>query len=61
VLSQYVDAAEHGRPAYRKGPVLYANPDRQYLGMERLIVPLARNGTAVDILLGAVVYIPAKR
>ena len=61
VLRQYVEAAEHGRPAYRKGPVLYANPERQYLGMERIIVPLARNGTEVDILLGAVVYLPAKR
>ena len=61
VLRQYVDAAELNRPAYRKGPVLYANPDRRYLGMERLLVPLARNGAEVDMLLGAVVYIPAKR
>jgi hypothetical protein len=61
VLRQYAEAAEQGRPAYRKGPVLYASPDRQYLGMERIIVPLARNGTAVDILLGAVAYLPAKR
>jgi hypothetical protein len=61
VLRQYVEAVELGKPAYRKGPVLYANPDRQYLGMERLLVPLARDGVQVDILLGAVVYIPARR
>jgi hypothetical protein len=61
VRRQYAEAAEHGRPAYRKGPVLYANPDRQYLGMERIIVPLAHDGADVDILLGAVVYLPAAR
>jgi hypothetical protein len=60
ILRQYIDAAELGRPAYRKGPIKYARPDKQYLGMERLIVPLARNGVDVDMILGVVVYTPAK-
>lgn len=60
ILHQYTEAAELGRPAYRKGPIKYARPDKQYLGMERLIVPLARNGVDVDMILGIVVYTPAK-
>jgi hypothetical protein len=60
VLRQYTAVAELGRPAYRKGPIMYARSDKQYLGMERLILPLARNGVDVDIILGVVVYTPAK-
>lgn len=60
ILRQYTEAAELGRPAYRKGAIKYARPDKQYLGMERLIVPLARNGVDVDMILGVVVYTPAK-
>ncbi|HEX7969213.1 MAG TPA: PAS domain-containing protein [Stellaceae bacterium] len=59
ILRQYVEAAEQRRPGYRKGPVMYARPDRRYLGMERVILPLARNGSDVDVLLGAIAYIPA--
>jgi hypothetical protein len=65
ILRQYTEAAELGRPAFRKGPIMYARsdkqyPDKQYLGMERLIVPLARNGVDVEMILGVVVYTPAK-
>jgi hypothetical protein len=60
ILRQYTEAAELGRHAFRKGPIMYARPDKQYLGMERLIVPLARNGVNVDMILGVVVYTPAK-
>jgi hypothetical protein len=60
ILRQYAEAAELGRPAYRKGPIMYARSDKRYLGMERLIVPLARNGVDVDMILGVVVYTPSK-
>jgi hypothetical protein len=60
ILRQYTEAAEQRRAAYRKGPIKYVRPDKQYLGMERLIVPLARNGVDVDMILGGVVYTPAK-
>ena len=59
IRRQYTEATEFRRPAYRKGPIMYANPDRRYLGMERIIVPLATNGTTVDMIMGGVVYIPA--
>ncbi len=55
ILHQYTETAELGRPAYRKGPVMYTRPHRDYLGMERLIVPLARNGIEVDMILGVIV------
>ncbi len=62
ILRQYVEAAEQRRPGYRKGPVMYARGgDRRYLGVERVILPLARNGSEVEMLLGAIVYIPADR
>jgi hypothetical protein len=61
ILRQYVDAAEQRRPAYRKGPIKYASPDREYLGIERVILPLARNAFDVDIILGAVMYIPSRQ
>lgn len=58
ILRQYTNAAELGRPAYRKGAIPYARPDKH--GMERLIVPLARNGVDVDMILGIAVYISAR-
>jgi hypothetical protein len=60
ILRQYAEAAERRRPAYRKGPIRYASPDREYLGMERVILPLARNGFDVDVILGGVMYIPTR-
>ncbi len=59
IRRQYVEAADQGRPGYRKGSIMYTRPDRCYLGMERVILPLARNGSEVDMLLGAIRYIPA--
>jgi hypothetical protein len=57
ILRQYTATAELGQPAYRRGQVMYTRPDRNYLGMERLIVPLARNGIEVDMILGAIAFI----
>jgi hypothetical protein len=56
ILRHYTETAEFGQPAYRKGPVMYTKPDRNYLGMERVIVPLARDGRAADMILGAIVF-----
>jgi hypothetical protein len=56
ILQQYVDTVEQRRPAYRKGPVMYANARKDYLTVERLVVPLARNGVDVDMILGAILH-----
>jgi hypothetical protein len=61
ILRQYEETSLHGRPAYRKGPIMYTGTDERYLGMERVIMPLARNGVDVEMILGAVVYIPASK
>jgi hypothetical protein len=61
ILRQYVEAAERRRPAYRKGPIKYASPHREYFGMERVILPLGHNGFDVDVILGAVMYIPTRQ
>jgi hypothetical protein len=61
IRSQYEETSEQRRPTYRKGAIMYTGPDERYLGMERAIMPLARNGIDVDMILGAVVYIPASK
>jgi hypothetical protein len=50
---------EQCQPVYRKGQVMFAVETKRFLGMERIIVPLARNGRDVDMVLGGIVYIPA--
>jgi hypothetical protein len=57
ILEQYIDTVEHRRPAYRKGPVMYANAKKDYLTVERLIVPLARNGAEVDMIMGVILHL----
>jgi PAS domain len=52
---QFIAAAEHGRPGYRRGSTLIILP-KDYLSMERLIMPLARDGRTVDMLLAISVY-----
>ncbi len=50
-LRQYVTAAEEKVIAYHAGaPVVYK--DRNFLHLERLVLPLARDGKTVDMLLG---------
>jgi hypothetical protein len=56
VRRHYIDAIEQRRPVYRKGQVMFALEAQRFLGMERIIVPLARNGTDVDMILGSIVY-----
>lgn len=57
VLQHYINAVERRRPAYRKGPVMYANAKKDYLTVERLIVPLARNGVDVDMIMGVILHL----
>jgi hypothetical protein len=57
IQRQYIDTAERARPAYRKGPVMYANAQKSYLTVERLIVPLARNGVDVDMIMGVILHL----
>ena len=53
--AQFVAAAERGEPGYRRGHTLIIMPE-DYRSMERLILPLARNGRDVDMLLAISVY-----
>jgi len=57
ILEQYIEAVEQHRPAYRKGPVMFANAKKNYLTVERLIVPLARNGVDVDMIMGVILHL----
>jgi hypothetical protein len=57
ILQQYIDTVEHRQSAYRKGPVMYANAKKDYLTVERLIVPLARNGVDVDMIMGVILHL----
>jgi hypothetical protein len=57
--AQFIAAAEEGRPGYRRGSTLIIVP-KGYLSMERLILPLARDGRTVDMLLAISVYHKAK-
>lgn len=60
VHRHYIDAVEQRRPVYRRGQAIFAAEKKRFLGMERIIVPLARNGADVDMILGGIVYIPAE-
>jgi hypothetical protein len=57
--AEFVAAAEAARPAYYRGPPTF-HMDRDYLWMERLLLPLARNGADVDMLVGITLYGPAR-
>jgi hypothetical protein len=61
IFHQYVQTVEQCQPAYRHGPVAYRDQTRRYNSMERLIMPLARDGKEVDMILGAVVLTMASR
>lgn len=58
VREHYTAAVEQRQPVYRRGQVMFAVEARRFLGMERIIVPLARDGATVDMVLGGIVYIP---
>ncbi len=53
IRDQYVALVNSAWPAYRKGPAMYAATHRDF-SVERLALPLARNGTDVDMVIGAI-------
>jgi hypothetical protein len=53
--AQFIAAAERGETGYRSGNTLIILP-ADYRSMERLILPLARDGHVVDMLLAISVY-----
>jgi hypothetical protein len=52
---QFVTVAERGTTAYRRGKPLF-HISKDYLLMERLLLPLAHDGVVVDMLLAITVY-----
>ena len=52
---QFVGAAERGEIAYRRGKPQF-HLSKEYLSVERLLLPLARDGSTVDMLLAITVY-----
>ena len=52
---QYLAAVEQGRVAYRRGHTLIMLPE-DYRSIERLMLPLARDGETVDMLLAISLY-----
>jgi hypothetical protein len=57
IRDQYIAAVEQHRPAYRKGRAMHTREDRRWPMVERVIVPLAKNGIEVDMILGAIVQV----
>jgi hypothetical protein len=57
ILRHYVDAVEQREPQYRKGSVMYAVAQKDHLTVERLIVPLARDGAHVDMIMGVILHL----
>jgi len=52
---QYVAAAEQARVGYRRGHTLVMLP-KDYRSIERLLLPLARDGKVVDMLMAISLY-----
>jgi hypothetical protein len=52
---QFVAAAERAEVGYRHGKPLF-HMRKEYLWMERLLLPLAQNGKDVDMLLAITIY-----
>ncbi len=53
--AQFAAAAERGETGYRRGDTMVILP-KDYRSMERLILPLARDGRTVDMLFAISVY-----
>jgi hypothetical protein len=54
VYPDYVDVAEKAAVSYRKGRASYHAPD--YKELERVMLPLAADGSTVDMILAITVY-----
>ncbi len=55
---QFVAAVERGEIGFHKGGAINQR-NRSWMSAERLVLPLARNGQDVDMLLGMTVFMPA--
>jgi len=52
---QFVAVAERGEIAYRRGKLLF-HIAKEYLAMERLLLPLTQDGATVDMILAITIY-----
>jgi hypothetical protein len=52
---QFIATAERGEIAYRRGKPQF-HLSKEYLAVERLLLPLAKDGKTVDMLLAITVY-----
>jgi len=58
---QYLAAIQEGRVGYRRGHTLFSPAlPREYRWIERLLLPLARDGKTVDMLLAMSLYHPRR-
>jgi hypothetical protein len=57
--TDFMEAVETRAPAYYKGAPMF-HLEKDYLWMERLLLPLARDGREVDMLLGITLYGPQR-
>ena len=55
---QFVAAVERGEVGFHKGAAIN-HRQRSWMTVERLVLPLAKNGRDVDLLLGISVFMPA--
>jgi hypothetical protein len=58
--AQYLESVERGEIGYLKGSPPY-HVTKDFMQVERLLVPLARNGRDVDILLAITIYLQPAR
>jgi len=55
-FANFLAAVEHHQPTWRKGkPTLYLH-DKDFTTIERLLLPLARDGANVDIIMACTVF-----
>ena len=47
----YLSVAEHGQPSWRRGRPVFMAYSERCTEIERLLLPLARDGTTVDIIV----------
>lgn len=57
---EFTVVAERGEHTYYRGPLTFVST-KEFLEIERLTLPLARDGNTVDMLLCIVVHKPARR
>jgi hypothetical protein len=55
----YVRLAVEGEASFRRGPPAF-HTDKRFVSLQRLLLPLARDGRIVDMLLAVTVYMGAE-